>query len=370
MRTRVVHLINGLGKGGAETMLYNILKYRSDDAPEYTVISLGLSHYYEDFIEKLGFNLVVLDIRRNPIKSIMHIRAVLEKTDVLCCWMYISNLIGYLVGKKIVYKIIWCIRHSDLSKKLNSKKTIIINRICAHLSSGVDVIAYNGNNAEAIHKKSGYTPKRETVVDNGIDLTKYHKCLSISSVLRKELGIGEDYKIILSVTKNHPIKDIPTFLKAFSIIKRIRNDVKAVMCGNGVTGDDHIIRRLCLEYNISIGVDIFFLGFRDDVEILMNGADVFVLHSAGEAFPNTLIQAMACGLPIVTTNVGDAKTIVGNLEFVVDPGDYVDMSKKINELLDMDYKEINDMTRIARTRVEEKYDIRRIVAMYEELYDE
>ena len=370
MITRVVHLINGLGKGGAETMLYNILKYHSDNAPKYTVISLGLSHYYEELIEELGFDLIVLDIRRNPIKSIMQIRDVLDESDILCCWMYISNLIGYLVGKRKVYKLIWCIRHSDLSLKLNSKKTLIINRICAHLSSGVDVIAYNGNNAEAVHKKAGYSPKREKVVDNGLDLTKYHKCLCMGSVLRKELGIGSDFKIILSVTKNHPIKDIPTFIKAFSLIKCVRDDVKAVMCGSGPVDDDGIIRRLCLEYNILIGIDIFLLGFRDDVEILMNGADVFVLHSAGEAFPNTLIQAMACGVPIVTTNVGDAKTIVGDSEFVVDPGDYVDMSKKINKLLNMDCEEINQMTRIAMKRVEEKYDIRRIVSIYEELYEE
>ena len=58
---RVVHLITGLGKGGAETMLYQIIKYRTKDAPDYVVISLGLSHFLEDRIEKEGVEVLDLD---------------------------------------------------------------------------------------------------------------------------------------------------------------------------------------------------------------------------------------------------------------------------------------------------------------------
>ena len=98
--TRVTHLINGLGKGGAETMLYQVMAYRNKRDVFYHVISLGQSSFYENKILETGVKLTVLDIKRKPLTTVITLIKLLKDTDVLCTWMYHSNYIGYIFNIK------------------------------------------------------------------------------------------------------------------------------------------------------------------------------------------------------------------------------------------------------------------------------
>ena len=369
-KPRVVHLIIGLGKGGAETMLYQVIKHRTEEAPDYYVISLGLSHYYEELLGQMGVEVLELDLRKHPFGCIRRIRKELRSSDVLCCWMYISNLIGYIAGRKKVSKLIWCIRHSDLTKENNSSKTLIINRICKSLSPKIDLVTYNGKRAREVHYDYGYRPVKDVILNNGLDISEYYSDETLRRKLREELGIETDKKVILSVSKDHPIKDIPTFIKAFADLKSKRNDVIAVMCGLGLSEDNDRIRQLCVENGLEVGKDIILLGFKENVNEILNSGDVYVLHSAGEAFPNTLIQAMACEIPVVSTDVGDVVEIMGGREYIVSVGDSSAISAKINSILDMSDAAKAEMVTRNRKIVEEKYDIRNIVRSYESCYEE
>lgn len=366
MTHRVIHLINGLGKGGAETMLYQILKFRTDEAPDYRVISLGLSHYYEGRIRDLGIDVVEIDICNHPFRSIRELKKNLNDSDVLCCWMYVSNLLGYIFGRKRSDRLIWCIRHSDLSKEHNSKKTILINKICARLSFKVDLVAYNGYRAMEAHKQSGYKPRKECVLENGLDLSEYYPDTDAGKKFRKKIGINESDKVVLSVSKNHPIKDLPTFINAYSIVSKKRDDTVAVMCGSGVTADNPELLELCDKNGLTVGKDIFLLGFIDNVPETLNGGDIYVLHSAGEAFPNTLIQAMACGIPVVSTDVGDAKQILGDSDYVSAPGDPALLADNIVKILELSASELKQLSHRRRAKVEKDYNILNVVKKYEE----
>ena len=368
MTRRVIHLINGLGKGGAETMLYQILKFRTDEAPDYCVISLGLSHYYEDRIRDLGIDVVELNLRKHPIRSLHGLKKNLNDSDVLCCWMYVSNLLGYIFGRKRFKRLIWCIRHSDLSMDHNSKKTILINKICARFSPKVDLVAYNGYRAMNAHKKSGYRPRKECVLENGLDLSEYYPDTEAGMRFREKNGIDSKAKVVLSVSKNHPIKDLPTFIEAYSIIAKKRNDTVAVMCGFGVTAADLKLAELCDKSNLTIGKDIYLLGFIENVPEVMNCGDVYVLHSAGEAFPNTLIQAMACGIPVVSTDVGDVSAILRNGKYLVGVGDYAAIADCIVDILEMDEVKRKKLIKENRFIVETQYSIDSVVKKYEESF--
>lgn len=368
MGKRVTHLITGLGKGGAETMLYQLLKYRSQRDVSYQVVSLGASFYYEEPIRELGIEVVVLNLRKKPISSLIRLVRLVRISDTLCCWMYHANLLGYFAGKMMgVKRIVWCIHHSNLDSGLNKKTTLNINRICAKLSKSVSVITYSGQRARDVHEHVGYCQDKGLLLDNGCDCEEFAPTESAGRLLREELLIPDDKKIVLSVTRDHPIKDIPTFVKSFSMLHQERPDTVAVLCGAGVTCSNERISALCNEQNLTIGRDIFLLGMRHDVPYIMAACDLFVLHSAGEAFPNVLIQAMACECLCVTTDVGDAAMILNDASCVVSPENPVLLKDKMEEKLALDREEKECAQRRNRERITASYSIQRVVTEYEKL---
>ncbi len=368
MAKRVVHLVNGLGLGGAQTMIYQILKYKSDNDIEYTVVSLGENFFYETLIKKLGVQVLNVSFRKNPVLAIVKIIKIIKDKDTLCCWMYHSNLIGYITGKLAgVNRIVWCIRHGNLDRDKNSLTTLIINRICSKLSKNVDIIAYNGMVAKSIHENIGYKREKGIILNNGVDCEQYVPFIKVGSI-KCDLGIGKQKKIILSVSRNHPIKDLPCFIKAFSHLHMINPNVVALMCGMGIDSNNANLVEICKQEGLKIGENIYLLGMRNDVEKLMATCDLYVLHSAGEAFPNALIQAMSCGCLCITTDVGDARTIINDEELVVMPGNYDLLGKKMVWALSLSKGEIDKKRYQARKRIKEHYNIHNIVREYENVF--
>jgi len=369
-RIKVAHLVLGLGKSGAETMLYQIIKYRTSMAPEYKVISLGLSHYYEKKIREQGVKVVeITDTNRlrRIKKTITIIRSEVRDADIICSWLYIANALAFFL-RRPNQRIIWCVRHSDISFRNNSLKTFFLSRACSLLSKGVHVIAYNGNRARQIHESIGYKPKMSVVLDNGVEIDEYTNNTEKGKSIKRQLEIDDRLKVILSVARNNKIKDLPTFVKMFSLVHKMDKKTVAIMCGSGIDKDNGELVDLCSQLGLNIDRDIFLLGFCEDVSALMNTADVYVLHSRGEAFPNTLIQAMSCGKPVVSTDVGDVRAIIGDERFVVEVGDYNQLAQRVYNVINMDKEEIDVLSKTNRDRIVQNYNIKMIVKEYEKVF--
>ena len=351
-------------------MLYQVLKYRSDAELQYKVISLGGGQYYEELIRELGYVVVELAFLKKPVFSTIRLCREIKNADTLCCWMYHANLVGFLAGRCTgVPRIVWCVRHSDLSPAHNKARTLCINRICARLSKKVTTILYNGNRARLVHEAMGYCPENGFVVDNGCDSDEYAPDESARDSFRKELGIQADNPLVLSVTKDTPIKDVPTFLKAISLLRKNNDKIFAVLCGPGVDNNSTQLAELCQALGLKQGRDVAFLGMRHDVPRLLAACDLYVLHSAGEAFPNALIQAMSCGCLCITTDVGDARRIINNDEFVVPPEDSERLARKIDQVLQLSDEGKETIKRDNRERAKTEFNIKCIVKKYEAFFD-
>lgn len=368
MRRTVTHLITDLGKGGAETMLYQVLKYRTDKELTHRVISLGGAHYYEGPIRELGIPVTVLPLRTRPLSSLFRLPRLLRDSDTLCCWMYHANFLGYLAAKLAgVPRVVWCIRHSTLDQALNKKLTLFLNRICARWSRHVAVVSYNGEQSRLAHEAIGYAPQKSRVLSNGCDSEEYAPDDAAQEALCRELGLARERRVILSVTKNTPIKDVPTFLRAFGTLHQKRADTVAVLCGSGVDPGNRQLVALCAEEGLQVGQDIFLLGLRHDVPKLLAACGLYVLHSAGEAFPNALIQAMSCGCLCVATDVGDVQRILNDDSCVVPPCNAGALANKMAALLALPETIAKQMRARNRQIIQEKFDIHKIVKDYEEL---
>lgn len=365
----VTHLVIGLGKGGAETMLYQLLLHRVNPSLKYRVISLGEGNYYEPLIHELGIEVFVLPLRKHPIFSFFKLLYLIRGSDMLCCWMYHANFIGYIAGKIVRCKrIIWNIRHSELGDNFNKKSTLRINRWCARRSRNVSCIAYNGNKSKKVHEAIGYFPSNGVVLTNGVDTDEYNPVVNARITICEELGISNDKKIILSVTKYHPIKDVPTFIKAFVDVHTKMPETIAVMCGNGIDCNNIELINLCDSSGLVIGRDIFLLGLRHDMPMLFSSCDLYVLHSVGEAFPNTLVQAMSCSCLCITTDVGDSREIINTPECVVCPQRSEELAEIIEKSLRLSPGKMKKQRVSNRKRVLSQYRLEMVVQKYENLY--
>src|SRR5206468_9156694 len=133
----------------------------------------------------------------------------------------------------------------------------------------------------------------------------YQPDAAARGAVRREFGIPEGAIVLAHIARVDPMKDHATFLAAMTRLP----EISALMVGAGTE-------------NLPAGRNVIRLGRRDDVARLLPAADFVVSSSRfGEGFSNALAEGMACGLPAIATDVGDASVIVGDTGFVVSPED-------------------------------------------------
>lgn len=366
---RVMHLVLTLDRGGAETTLANLLRFRQSPDLAYRVVNVGRpGSLYEREVRALAAGYAHVDIRRRPMSARALLRAELAAADVAVFWLYKGCAIGTaLVGARGLPRQIWCIRHAQLDRRENSASTLRAARFCARRSARAAVVLYNGDRARRVHEAFGFDPSRSCVVDNGVDLARFRPRADAKPRLAAELGVPPGGRIVLSTARFHPIKDLPTLIAALGPVLRRHPDVWAVLAGSGVDGGDPALAALVRDAGLD-PARVRLIGARDDAEHLYAAADVFVLSSAGEAFPNALLEAMASGAVCVATDVGDVARIAACPGFVTAPRDARALAAKIDEALSLAPDEARAIGASNRARAEARFGMGAAVARYEDLF--
>jgi len=176
---------------------------------------------------------------------------------------------------------------------------LVLDRLADHVNA---VCHFS---ARSLSEKDGFAPGRIQVIENGVDLPRYAHNHD-QRTLRLSLGLDPDRRYVTTVARLHPVKDHHTLLRAFATVARARPDADLLLVGDGELRHD--LERLAVELDIAQRVR--FLGVRDDVAQLLLASDVFALTSLSEAASITLLEAMACALPVVVTAVGGNPEIV------------------------------------------------------------
>ena len=110
----------------------------------------------------------------------------------------------------------------------------------------------------------------------------------------------------------------------------------------------------------------YLLGQRDDIPAIMTALDLHILPSASEAFPNVVAEAMACGTPCLTTSVGDAPLIVGDIGWVVAPQNSLELSQAILKIIELkkDAEAWSIRQKLARRRIVDNFGVEKMVDAY------
>ncbi len=204
------------------------------------------------------------------------------------------------------------------------------------------------------------------VVLNGVDIKRFNPERK-NSILRSMLPEDFTGKILMHVGRMAEAKDHKTLLGAMKQIVQKGHDVFLFLVGDGEL-------RAAIEQQISdlgLNQNVNILGMRSDVDQLLLGADVFVMSSKREGLPMVLMEAMSCGLPVVSTDVGGISEIVKDQEsgLLVEPDKPDSLAKAIKRILSRP-EAGKFMGEQARKIIIENYSLEATAKSYVQLYDQ
>lgn len=333
---KIVHIITGLNNGGAEGVLYRLCKF--DTECEHVVISMMGEGKYGSLLKNAGITVHYLNMAQGAVSLLslckLHRLLLLHKPDAVQTWMYHADLIGGLVARIAGIKtIFWNVRHSTLAPGKSKRSTRWVAKICALLSGLVPKkIIYCAQEARRVHEELGYKMDRAEVIANGYSLSHYAIDDADRLAIRAELGVVDSHIVIGMVGRFDPQKDHYSLIKSVALLKEKASSLKLVLVGKDLDASNIELNVDIKKYDLN--ESICLLGQRTDISAIMNGLDIHVLSSSfGEGFPNVLAEAMACGTPCVTTDLGDAAAIVGDTGWVVPPNNSQALAKAMFEAI-------------------------------------
>ena len=371
---KVALIITGLATGGAEMMLHKLLQNIDRSRFEPTVISLMDKGEIGPRIEALGIPVYALGMRRglpNPLMVLRLARLLRQlQPSLVHTWMYHADLMGGLAARLAgCRRVIWCLRHSNLSKTENKRSTLAVVRLCAQLSGWLPVqILSCSQRAKEVHAAVGYADEKIHVIPNGFDLSHFAPNATARASLCAELGLPPDAPLVGMVARFDAQKNHLGFVQAAAQLLQQSPRAHFVLAGTGVDSSN-VALRAAIAAHPGLQARMHLLGRRDDVPRLMAALDVLASPSHGEAFPNVLGEAMACGVPCVVTDAGDSGEIVGNTGRVVVVGDMAAMAQQLLDVLHLPAADRATLGRRARARVQAEYEISHVAGLYQAFYE-
>lgn len=313
---RVVHVIGGLGQGGAEAVLLRLVQASLAHC-RHTVISLSDEGVYGAPLRQAGAKVITLGATRGSgmWQAFRQLRNLLRsmQPDAVQTWMYHGNVIGGLAARSIgLNNVVWGIRNAGVSLEKSSRLARLTFRLGAWCSAWLPrLIICCAQDARMRHEQAGYVGEKLVTIPNGYDLSRFTHDEAGRTRLRKAWQVGPETWLFGCVARWDPLKDHANLLEAFARLRQRYPDapLRCVLVGRDMdAGNQALVDML---QRLGIEDDVILAGPSQEIPAVMSALDTHVLSSLAEGFPNVVAEAMACGTPVVATDVGDAAMIVG-----------------------------------------------------------
>jgi len=355
MKIKVIHLVEDLMRGGLENVIAEIVSGLDKEKYNFEVWCIARAGAVADELQSRGFTVETLGILsyHNPF-NILRLISLLRKTkpDIVHTHGYFSSVIGRLSAKIAGVPVI--INHLHTVFNLSSLRNVIVDKT---LNLFTDRIICVSKKVEESFMAAGYGFKKKSIVIyNGIDGRKFMPRIS-----------GHQTKSLISVASLYPHKGQTYLLKALKIVSEECPEVSLEIVGDGPLRKE--LEDECSSLGISSKVK--FLGERNDVAFLLSRAGIFILTSLREGFSLSLIEALACGLPVIATNIGGVPEIVKDQEngLLVSSQDSRALAIAIKSLL-KDEPRMREMGLKGREIFEKFFTLEIMLKRFDELYKE
>ncbi len=302
-------------------------------------------------------------------RNLCRIRTIIRSHDIGIVHIDgVTNFVPALAARLAGVPIVW--HYNDHLPR--PVKWLLLPLVTA-LSSKVIV---QGERLRQQRTRAGTRLRDKTVVIySGIDATMFDPADHDADARvrsRQALGLPADCPVIGTIGNLNRYKGHAYFIRAAARIKRQVKDAKFVIVGRRLDTDRAYwrhLQRLTVENGVEN--DVVCTGFRDDIPAVLSAMDVFVLSSVLESCPLVLLEAMAMGVPVVTTDVGAASEMVlhGRTGFVVPSGDSDVIAEAVLACLAKPKEQVQNMAQAARKRVEQEFTVDTIARQQLQVYE-
>ncbi len=370
MKIKVAHISTGLETGGAEVQLQRLLAAFNKNKFEMMLIGLDRDTYLADRIRELGIPVHTLDLKKNPraiVKAYQLLKAF--NPDVIHGTLYEGGVVGTVFRRFLAKKppVIWTIHDGLENYRKEPLRKQIQLRLWGLMSGLPECLMYVSHLSCEQHLAWGFNNKKALVIPNGVDTQRFQPNPAAGKTIRKSLNIPQDAFVIGITARFHPVKNHAGFINSAAILAKSHPGTHFIMVGTNIDGNNQALVDLIKSHGLQD--NIHMLGNREDIPDIVNAYDVAALTSFGEAFPLTLGEAMAVGVPCVATDVGDNDYIIKDTGRVVPADDDMAMANAWKDMLEMDKNQFKQLGEAALQRVLSKLAFSQQVQQHEGLYE-
>jgi 1,2-diacylglycerol 3-beta-glucosyltransferase len=285
------------GMGGSERVVFDIARKMKEFYKTTNIIS-----FYDGPVrmlyENIGVKVSIVEKRKKKldVSFIKRLKNTIRnnKLDLINAHHFGPFFYTFLATLGTNTKIVYT-EHSRWQLEQLSGLKKIINRLMLFRTDAV--IAISNQIEQYYLEKLKLSPNKVHLIKIGIDLSLYQK-KGVSN-LRNDLPIGEDELVIGSIAHIRPEKNHKFLINAFQLVLKKFPNIRLILAGEDQMNGE----MKCLAKQLGIEENVIFLGKRDDVPAILNIIDLFCLTSFHEGMPLTILEAMACGVPVIGTDV-------------------------------------------------------------------
>jgi sugar transferase (PEP-CTERM/EpsH1 system associated) len=360
----IAHVVNSLATGGLENGVVNIVNHAGLRF-RHAVICMTIEGAFRP---RVGPTVEVLAIHKKPgrdvrafIRLVMLLRRLRPAIVHSRNWATFDAIPAAWTARVPV--VIHGEHGRDISDPAGENRRR--NRLRRALSPMVDrYVAVSDDLSHWLTEKVSIPTRKVITIPNGVDSTRFSGIGR--SEARRRLGILPDHVVVGTVGRLDPVKDQASLVKAFATLRPTRPAALLIIVGDGPCR----MELTNLVSDLGLGDRVLLLGERQDIPELMATMDVFVLPSIAEGMSNTVLEAMATGLPVVATRIGGNPELIedGLTGRLVPPLEMAELASAIDGYLDDAHLRALH-GKASRHRAVERFDLAVMARAYENLYD-
>lgn len=362
---KVLHIIDHLGPGGAQTALLNLMQRRSRKGFDYTVAAMHGEGAMAPEFRALGVRVLSLSPVKMPPYYLITLRKLVRmgKFDVIHFHLFGANWLAKPLARFLGCRVLF--NHDQCNDAMREKLHWLFVDWFTNLFS-TKVLAVSKTTVDFLRKRERIKPGKLEYFPNGVDVQSFREATQKQqAAARRRWGLPLDVPLVGGVGRLMPQKDFSTFLAAAAQVRGTRPDVHFVIFGEGPEED------ALKEMAERLGVPVTFPGFASDRHAIYQALDVLFLTSKYEGTPLVILEAMAAKVPVCASAVdGVAEVLTSGVNAsLFPPRNPAAAAASLGALLD-DPAQQSGQADAAREHVAQYFDVveqmRRLERFYEE----